>query len=63
MVYLENERTPTFKHSTLASAEAEAKRLAKQFGKKAVVLCSIKSFEIVEFKEEDCRPDMDELPF
>lgn len=63
MVYLENERTPTYKHSTLERAETEAKRLSKQYGKKAFVLCSLKSFEIVEFKVEDCRPDVDELPF
>ena len=63
MVYLENERTPTYKHTTLESAENEAKRLSKQYCKKAFVLCSLKSFEIVEFKVEDCRPDVDELPF
>ncbi len=63
MVYLENERTPAYKHSTLASAEKEAKRLSKEYGKKAYVLCTLKSFEIVEFKVEDCRPDVDELPF
>jgi hypothetical protein len=56
MVYVENEKTPTQKHETLTSAETEAKRLAKTSGKKAFVLCSLKSFEIVEFKEEDCRP-------
>ena len=28
------------------------------------VLCSIKSFEVNHFVEEDCRPDIgDELPF
>ena len=63
MVYLENERTPTYKHSTLESAENEAKRLSKQYGGKTFVLCSLKSFEIVEFKIEDCRPDLGELPF
>lgn len=63
MVYLENERTPIYKHSTLESAETEAKRLSKQYGKKAYVLCSLKSFEIVEFKVEDCRPDVDMVPF
>ena len=63
MVYLENERTPTYKHTTLESAETEAKRLSKLYGKKAFVLCSLKSFEIVEFKVEDCRPDDDDLPF
>jgi hypothetical protein len=63
MVYLENERTPTFKHKTLNEAEEEAKRLSKLFGKKAFVLCSLKSFEILEFKVTDCRPDDDELLF
>lgn len=63
MVYLENERTPTFRHSTLDGAEQEAKRLSKQYGKKAYVLCSLKSFEIVEFQVTDCRPDFNELPF
>ena len=63
MVYLDEERTPTYRHSTLGGAEQEAKRLSKQYGKKAFVLCSLKSFEIVEFKVEDCRPDVDELPF
>lgn len=29
MVYLENERTPTYRHSTLEGAETEAKRLAR----------------------------------
>lgn len=62
MVYLQDERTPTYRHATLDGAEQEAKRLSKLYGKKAFVLCSLKSFEIVEFKETDCRPDM-ELPF
>lgn len=63
MVYLENERTPSYRHKTLNEAEEEAKRLSKYFGKKAYVLCSLKSFEIQEFKIEDCRPDYDELQF
>ena len=62
MVYLENERTPVFRHATLDGAEQEAKRLSKQYWKKAWVLCTLKSFEIVEFKVTDCRPDAD-LPF
>ena len=61
MVYLENERTPAYKHTTLESAETEAKRLSKQYEKKAFVLCSLKSFELVEFKVEDCRPDFLDL--
>ena len=63
MVFLEDERTPTYRHATLDGAEQEAKRLSKQYGKKAFVLCSLKSFEINEFTINDCRPDIDELPF
>lgn len=64
MVFLQNERTPTYKHESLPDAELEAKRLARLHNKKAYVLCSLKSFEINEFKVEDCRPDnMDDLPF
>lgn len=63
MVFLEGERTPTYKHETIESAETEAKRLAKLYGKKAFVLCSLKSFEVNEFTVEDCRPDMYDLPF
>ena len=64
MVFLEGGSPPSFKHQTLLSAETEAKRLSKQLGKKAFVLCSLKSFEVVEFSVEDCRPDsLDALPF
>ncbi len=63
MVFLQDERTPSYRHATLNGAEEEAKRLAKQYGKKAFVLCSLKSFEINEFTIKDCRPDIDELPF
>lgn len=68
MVYVEGESTPTYKHISLKSAEIEAKRLAKQLHKKAYVLASVKSFEIIEFKEESCVPDelsneTDSLPF
>ena len=63
MVFLENERNPSYRHATLDGAEQEAKRLSKQYSKKAWVLCSLKSVEIVEYKIEDCRPDIDELPF
>lgn len=62
MVYLENERTPAYRHSTLEGAETEAKRLVRENNKKAFVLSSIKSFEINEFTVKDCRPDKD-LPF
>ncbi len=63
MVFLEDERTPTYRHATLEGAEQEAKRLSKQYSKKAFVLCSLKSFEVNEFTIKDCRPDIDELPF
>ena len=63
MVYLKDERTPTDRHATLNGAELEAKRLAKEYGKKAFVLCSLKSFEIEQFKTTDCRPPIDDLPF
>jgi len=63
MVFLENERNPSYCHATLNLAEQEAQRLCKQHGKKAFVLCSLKSFEINEFTIKDCRPDVDELPF
>jgi len=63
MVFLEGERTPTYKHATLESAEQEAQRLSKQFRKKAYILCSLKSFEISEFIVKDCRPKIDDLPF
>ena len=64
MVYLHNEKTPTFKHETLKSAEIEAKRLSKMYAKKAFVLCTIKSFELIDFITHDCRPDNEfDLPF
>ena len=63
MVFVQGEHTPSYKHSSIESAETEAKRLAKLLSKKAYVLCSIKSFEINEFKIEDCRPDNNDLPF
>lgn len=62
MVYVEGMDSPTYKHADPGSANKEAKRLAKILGRKAYVLCSLKSFEINEFKVEDLRPD-DDLPF
>ena len=47
MVYLENERTPTYKHPNIESAKTEAKRLARTYGKKAYILVSIKSIELI----------------
>lgn len=64
MVYVhQDERTPNYRHATLDGAEKEAKRLSKLLGKKAFVLCSLKSFEIQEFNISDCRPPIDELSF
>lgn len=62
MVYVEDGTSPTYKHITLEAAETEAKRLSKMLGKKAWVLCTLKSFQIVEFEVKDCRPEL-ELPF
>lgn len=62
MVYAENQQAPKFIHEEMNFAEAEAKRLAEQLGVKTFVLASIKSFECVKFKTEDCRPT-DDLPF
>lgn len=63
MVYLEGEKNPTFKHYTLTGAEDEAKRLSKAHGRKAFVLCSLKSFEVTDFTIKDCRPEIKDLPF
>ena len=63
MVYVEGQSSTTYKHNSLESAEKEAKRLAKQLDKKAYVLCTIKSFEVNHFIEDDCRPHDSDLPF
>lgn len=64
MVFVENERTPTFKHEILDQAETEARRLCGQTRKTTYVLASIKSFSIPdEFIVEDLRPIGDSLPF
>lgn len=63
MVYLEHGRGSTYKHETFESAEAEAKRLSREYGRKAYVLATVKSYEKIEFHTEDLMPDMDELPF
>jgi len=63
MVFVEGERTPAVRYSVPMFAEREAKRLSKLTGKKAFVLCSLKSFEIKEFEVVDCRPKIDDLPF
>jgi hypothetical protein len=62
MVFVEGQQTPTYKHTTIESAEIEAKRLARTLKKKVFVLCSIKAIELNEFKVEDYRDD-DSLPF
>jgi hypothetical protein len=62
MVFVEGQQTPTYKHTSLESAETEAKRLARTLKKKAIVLASIKSIELHEFNIEDLR-DLDFLPF
>jgi len=63
MVFLEGGSAPTYRHTSLESAEIEAKRLTKIHGKKAFVLCTIKSFVINEFTVQDMRPELGELPF
>ena len=64
MVYVEGQNSPTYKHENLNSAEIEAKRLAKMLDTKTYVLCTVKSFELNNFKVEDCLPDIgDKLPF
>ena len=63
MVYMEDGHAPTYRHATINLAEEEAKRLAKKFNKKTYVLCSLKSFEISEFVEKNCKPEIDDLPF
>lgn len=66
MVYLEHSRGSAYKHDTFASAVTEAKRLSKEFGRKAYVLTTVRSYQTVEFDEEDLMPSMDEindLPF
>ena len=57
MVYLEGERTPTYKHDTIKQAEKEAERLSVQFNKKAYVLCTLKSFKpVIICDAVDCIP-------
>lgn len=64
MVFVEGGDAPTFKHSTLLSAQNEAKRLARLTKRKATVLCSYKSYEIIEFQEAEVLPDdLKDLPF
>ena len=63
MVFMDGGNAPTIKHQTLDSAEKESKRLSELTGKKAYILCSIKSIECAKFVITDMRPGIDELPF
>jgi len=63
MVYVEGCATPTYKHDSIESAEKEAKRLSTLFGKKAYVLCTVKSVQDTQYDIKDCRPDGSDLPF
>lgn len=63
MVFLQGGNSPTHQHLTPEVAEAEAKRLAKLTGRKAFVLCTVKSFEVNEFTVKDLRPKNEDLPF
>lgn len=64
MVFVEGQRSPAVTYTEIENAEREAKRLTELTGKKAFVLCSIKSFEMAErYKVNDCRPEGDDLPF
>lgn len=63
MVYLVGGSNPKYCHPSLESAEDEAKRLVKLFGRPAYVLTSIKRISLPSpFVEEDARPN-DDLPF
>jgi len=63
MVYIEEERIPFHRHSSLKGAEEESEILSKQYGKEAFVLFSMKSFGVNKFKVEDSRTEIDDLPF
>lgn len=62
MIYLEDGGAPTYKHESLASAEQEARRLAKKTGRKAYILGTIKSIQLNEFIVVDMKSE-EELPF
>lgn len=65
MVFMEGERTPTYKHESLLSAETEARRLVKAHGGKAYILKAFKAikprdeFETVVLTDDE----HDDLPF
>lgn len=50
MIYLEGKSSPTYKHQTIESALAEAKRLCEMHNCKAYILGSVSSVEIDKFK-------------
>ena len=51
MVYVENQSSPTCKHSTEEIAKGEAKRLTKMLGRKAYVLEAVSEFMVVDVIE------------
>lgn len=57
MIFVEGGNTPAVKHSNYKLAEIEAKRLAEVTGKKAYILCTVRSFEVNKFVVEDIIPD------
>lgn len=65
MIYLEDGGAPTYQHATRDEALTEAKRLARDFNRRAYILCSIESVEFDAFKIEKAMPDSlpDDLPF
>lgn len=46
MLYVEGGNAPTFAHRTIASARAEAERLAEKLGKKVYVLEAVSVCEL-----------------
>ena len=57
MIFVEGGNAPAVKHSNYNLAEIEAKRLAEVTGKKAYILCTVRSFELNKFVVEDIIPD------
>jgi len=69
MVYLEDGANPIHRHISIESAQQEAQRLAQLHNKKAYILCTLSSIEIIKYVEtkhitSECAPPLkDELPF
>ena len=64
MVFVEGEHTPSCKHTSIESAEMEAKRLTEQTKKTSYVLASVKSISLPEkFIVADVRPEGQDLPW